>query len=150
MTADTTARTIGPISDDPDVLPEMPELPQTFRIQRTAYFAVPMMLIVTVVLAGASLPGLGWTLVLPVLLGVWIHRVRTVVTDDGIRAVHTVGSREIAWSQIAGLQFPRWGSVRAVCTDGSRVRLPAIAFQDLPRLSAASRGRVPDPYPRAH
>ena len=124
-------------------------LPQVFRIQPLAYFAVPMMFIVTVVLAGASLPLLGWTLVLPVLLGFWIWRLRTVVTEDGLEAVGTIATRDIGWAEIDGLQFPRWGSVRAVLINGTKVRLPAITFQDLPRLSAASRGRIPDPYAAA-
>ncbi|SKX94335.1 low molecular weight protein antigen 6 [Mycobacteroides abscessus subsp. abscessus] len=34
-------------------------------------------------------------------------------------------------------------------SDGSRVRLPALMFRDLPLLSAASRGRIPDPYAAA-
>lgn len=122
-------------------------LPQVFRIQKVAYFTVPMVLVVTIILSGASLVWLGWTLILPVLLAIWIGRIRTIVTEDGIRAVHTFGTRDIPWGDIAGLQFPRWGSVRAVLTDKSRVRLPAIMFQDLPRLSAASGGRIPDPYP---
>nr|WP_237421638.1 PH domain-containing protein [Gordonia sp. SID5947] len=124
-------------------------MPQTFRIQRIAYFAVPMMFIVTVILAGASLVWLGWTLILPVLLGWWIVRIRTVVTEDGLKAVHTFSTREIAWNELDGLQFPRWSSVRAVLVNGARVRLPAITFADLPRLAAASRGRIPDPYAAA-
>ncbi|MYR05030.1 PH domain-containing protein [Gordonia sp. SID5947] len=108
-----------------------------------------MMFIVTVILAGASLVWLGWTLILPVLLGWWIVRIRTVVTEDGLKAVHTFSTREIAWNELDGLQFPRWSSVRAVLVNGARVRLPAITFADLPRLAAASRGRIPDPYAAA-
>ncbi|RPA13027.1 PH domain-containing protein [Gordonia sp. OPL2] len=105
-----------------------------------------MMFVVTVILAGASLVWLGWTLILPIVLGWWIARIRTVVTEDGLRAVHTFSTREIAWNEVEGVQFPRWGSVRAVLVNGVRVRLPAITFADLPRLSAASQGRIPDPY----
>lgn len=122
------------------------ELPQVFRIQRLAYFAVPLMFVVAIVLAGVSLTWLGWTFVVPVILAWWITRIKTIVTEDGMRAVHTVGSREIAWDELDGISFPRWGSVRAVLVGGDKVRLPAITFADLPRLSAASRGRVPDPY----
>ncbi|MGV9710428.1 PH domain-containing protein [Gordonia sp. NPDC003424] len=125
------------------------ELPQTFRIAKIAYFAVPMMFIVALALAGGSLIWLGWTLILPVILAWWIVRIRTIVTEDGLRAVHTFSTREIAWNEIDGVQFPRWGSVRAVLVNGARVRLPAITFADLPRLSAASRGRIPDPYAAA-
>lgn len=122
------------------------ELPVQFRIHPMAYFGAFMMMVTAMVLAGASITYLGWTLALPILGAVWMFRIRTVVTVDGLRAVGSVRSREIAWDQLAGLSFPRWGSVRAVLTDGSRVRLPAIAFRDLPRLSAASAGRIPDPY----
>ena len=71
------------------------------------------------------------------------------VTDDGLTAVGTFGSAAVAWTDIAGLQFPRWSAVRAVTSDGERVRLPAVGFHDLPRLSAASRGRIPDPFAAA-
>ncbi|GAA3693449.1 PH domain-containing protein [Gordonia hankookensis] len=138
-----------PSAASSDSTPPEVELPQTFRIQRIAYFAVPMMFIVAVILAGASLVWLGWTLALPILLGWWIVRIRTVVTEDGLKAVHTFSTREIAWNELDGLQFPRWSSVRAVLVNGARVRLPAITFADLPRLSAASRGRIPDPYAAA-
>ncbi|GAA1480973.1 PH domain-containing protein [Gordonia sinesedis] len=140
------AASAQPAEPDESSTADIP-LPQVFRIQKVAYFTVPMVLVVTIILSGASLVWLGWTLVLPVLLAIWIGRIRTIVTEDGLRAVHTFGTRDIAWDDIAGLQFPRWGSVRAVLTDKSRVRLPAIMFQDLPRLSLASGGRIPDPYP---
>ncbi|MFT4126741.1 MAG: PH domain-containing protein [Gordonia sp. (in: high G+C Gram-positive bacteria)] len=123
-----------------------PELPQTFRLSRLAYFAVPAALLVTVFLAGASLVWLGWTMVAPILLALWIARIKTVVTADGLRAVGTLGTTDLAWSEIDGLQFSRWHPVRAVRTDGRKVRLPALTFGDLPRLSAASAGRIPDPF----
>ncbi|KNA92068.1 PH domain-containing protein [Gordonia sp. w5E2] len=125
------------------------ELPQAFRVQKLAYFAVPAAFVVAIILAGTSLVWLGWTLIIPILLALWIGRIRTVVTEDGITAVGTFRTRHIAWSDIAGLQFSKWGPVRAVLSDGSRVRLPALMFRDLPLLSAASRGRIPDPYAAA-
>lgn len=125
------------------------ELPAVFRLNRVAYFTVPMVAIVCIILAGTSLVWLGWTLAIPVVIAVWIHRLRTVVTDDGLTAVGTFGSAAVAWTDIAGLQFPRWSAVRAVTSDGERVRLPAVGFHDLPRLSAASRGRIPDPFAAA-
>ncbi len=133
----------------PDSDPQTPapvELPIAFRIQPMAYFGVVMMMVSAVVLAGASLTYLGWTLLVPVAFGVWMYRIRTVITVDGIRAVGGLRTTEVPWDQLDGLSFPRWGSVRAVRKDSSRVRLPAIAFRDLPLLSAASAGRIPDPY----
>jgi hypothetical protein len=126
-------------------------LPAVFRIHPIAYFAAFMMAVTSLALAGASLRYLGWTLLVPVLLALWIHRLRTIVTDEGVTAVSLRGRKSATWDQIAGLQFPRWGAVRAVLADPtsghkSKLVLPAISFRDLPRLSEASRGRIPDPY----
>jgi hypothetical protein len=126
--------------------PESIELPAVFRIHPIAYFAAFMMGVTSLALAGASLRYLGWTLVVPVLLALWIHRLRTIVTEDGVTAVTLRGRKSATWEQIAGLQFPRWGAVRAVLTNKSKLVLPAISFRDLPRLAEASRGRIPDPY----
>jgi hypothetical protein len=126
-------------------------LPAVFRIHPIAYFAAFMMAVTSLALAGASLPYLGWTLIIPVLVALWIHRLRTIVTEEGVTAVSLRGRRSATWDQINGLQFPRWGAVRAVLNDKadgntSKLVLPAISFRDLPRLSDASRGRIPDPY----
>jgi hypothetical protein len=123
-------------------------LPAVFRIHPIAYFAAFMMAVTSLALAGASLRYLGWTLVIPVLVALWIHRLRTIVTEEGVTSVSLRGRRSATWDQINGLQFPRWGAVRAVLNDGNRSKLvlPAISFRDLPRLSDASRGRIPDPY----
>ncbi|WP_083709929.1 PH domain-containing protein [Williamsia sterculiae] len=134
---------------DPDSSTPVVPLPAVFRLNPLTYFAVAMMFIAALALSGASLAYLGWTLLLPVLFGIWVARVRTVVTDEGLRVRGTWRTRSIGWDRLEGLQFPRWGSVRAVLDGGERVRLPAIAFRDLPRLSAASRGRIPDPYAAA-
>jgi hypothetical protein len=126
--------------------PQVIELPAEFRIHPIAYFAVFMMGVSALVLAGVSLPYLGWTLALPIVVAVWVRRLRTIVTEDGVTSVTLRGRRSATWEQISGLQFPRWGAVRAVLDDKSHLILPAISFRDLPRLSAASRGRIPDPY----
>ncbi len=123
-------------------------LPMSFRINKLAYFSVPLTVLVAVILAGASITWLSWTLIIPVLLALWIHRLRTDVTETGLHVVGTFGTKDLEWDRIRGLQFPKWSAVRAVLDDGSRVRLPAIAFRDLPLLSAASEGRIPDPYER--
>ncbi|MEE4024742.1 PH domain-containing protein [Gordonia sp. PKS22-38] len=121
-------------------------LPVVFRINGVAYFTVPMVAVIAIILAGTSLVWLGWTLVIPFILAWWIRHVRTVVTENGLHAVHTFGTRDVAWTDLEGLQFPRWSAVRAVTVSGARVKLPAIGFDDLPQLSAASRGRIPDPF----
>lgn len=117
-----------------------------FRIPKIAYFAAFMMGVTCLVIAGVSLIYFGWTLVIPILLALWIHRLRTIVTEGGVTAVSLRGRHSATWDEISGLQFPRWFAVRAVLNDKSTIALPAITFRDLPRLSAASRGRIPDPY----
>ncbi|NMO01361.1 PH domain-containing protein [Gordonia sp. TBRC 11910] len=125
---------------------ETVELPVTIRISGVAYLAVLLTALVAIVIAGINLVALGWVLLIPVALAYWIYRLRTVVTDDGLRVVSTLRTTDIAWSQLDGLQFPKWGPARAVRTDKSFVRLPAVGFGDLPLLSLASRGRIPDPF----
>ncbi|MFW0791917.1 PH domain-containing protein [Gordonia sp. CPCC 205333] len=122
------------------------ELPVTIRISGIAYLAVLMAALVAVIFAGVNLAIFGWVLVIPVVLAFWIHRLRTVVTEDGLRAVSTFRTTDVTWAELDGLQFPKWGPVRAVRTDKSFVKLPAVGFVDLPVLSLASGGRVPDPY----
>ncbi len=39
--------------------------------------------------------------------------------------------------------------MRAVRQNGERVKLPAIAFRDLPVLNVVSKGRIPDPFEAA-
>ncbi|MBD0859873.1 PH domain-containing protein [Gordonia sp. zg691] len=142
--ADPSPRNAADIDDDAVTF----DYPVTFRINRVAYFTVPMVALVVVLLIGASW-WFAFALIIPVLLWLWIHRLRTVVTEDGIRAVGTFSTTDIAWSDIAGLQFPKWSSVRAVLQDQTRVRLPAIGFRDLPALSVVSGGRIPDPFEAA-
>ncbi|GAC56148.1 hypothetical protein GOHSU_04_00170 [Gordonia hirsuta DSM 44140 = NBRC 16056] len=117
----------------------------TFAISRLSYLTVLVTLLVVFMMVGV------WTwfavlLVLPVVQIWWIRRIKTVVDHDGLTAVHTFDSTRVPWSQVAGLQFPRWRAVRAVLIDGGYVRLPAVTFDDLPVLALISDGRVPDPF----
>lgn len=122
------------------------ELPVTIRIAGTAYLSVLLAALVALIIAGTNLAYFGWVLVVPVLLAWWIRRLRTVITADGLRAVATFRTTDITWADIDGLQFPKWGPVRAVRGDASYVKLPAVGFADLPLLALASGGRVPNPY----
>lgn len=120
--------------------------PAVFTINGLAYLTVLMTILVVIMFMGVSLTWLSWTVIVPIAQIWWIHRLRTIVDEDGITAVHTFGTVRLGWDEIDGLAFPKWRSVCAVRTDGSRVSLPAVGFQQLPRLSAASGGRIPDPY----
>ena len=92
-------------------------------------------------------PGLG-LLVIPVLLSVAIERIRTVADDETVTARTLLKSRTVLWPQIEGLRFTRSRWARARLTDESDMLLPAVTFATLPRLTAASGGRVPNPYQR--
>lgn len=90
-----------------------------------------------------------WTLFLlliPVLISVGIERLRTVADRENVTARTLLGSRTVAWSRVEGLRFTRGRWARACLLDGSELRLPAVTFATLPMLTAASGGRVPDPY----
>ncbi|NMD54752.1 MULTISPECIES: PH domain-containing protein [Tsukamurella] len=95
--------------------------------------------------AGTGIMLLGWfMLIAPILLALWILRVRTVVGPDGIRSVRVLGATTIGWDELAGIRIGRNGAVYAVRTDGSEVRLPAVTISQLPRVAVASGGRIPD------
>ncbi len=92
-----------------------------------------------------------WTLlllVIPLLSTIAIQRLRTIATRDDVTARGLLSSRTVPWSQVEGLRFTRGRWARACLLDGSEVRLPAVTFATLPMLTAASGGRVPDPYRR--
>ncbi|MGB3696646.1 MAG: PH domain-containing protein [Gordonia sp. (in: high G+C Gram-positive bacteria)] len=124
----------------------MTESAQVFSVSRLAYFSIPVALLLVVMLMGISVPGFAWTLVVPLALAWWIRRLKTIVDGQGITAVGTFATTRIPWHDVDGLQFPKWSAVRVVLTDGSSVRLPAVGFADLPAISKASGGRVPDPF----
>lgn len=84
----------------------------------------------------------------PVLLSVIIERLRTVADGETVTARGLFKTRTVRWTQIEGLEFTRSRWARARLTDESSLVLPAVTFSTLPRLTAASRGRVPNPYRR--
>lgn len=115
----------------------------------------PMAHMVPIFIAGwliLLMPALGRAgvalLAIPILLSVAIERVRTVANQDTVTAQGLLRSRTLNWSQIAGLKFTRGGWARACLADNSSVQLPAVTFATLPRLTAASGGKVPNPYRR--
>jgi len=87
-------------------------------------------------------------LLIPALASVAIERLRTVADRDAVTARGLLSSRTLPWPQIEGLKFTRGGWARACRADGDEVLLPAVTFTTLPRLTAASGGRVPNPYRR--
>lgn len=92
-------------------------------------------------------PGLA-LLVIPALLSVAIERLRTSADANAVTARGLLSSRTLRWPQIEGLEFTRGRWARACLADDSTVQLPAVTFATLPTLTAASGGRVPNPYRR--
>jgi hypothetical protein len=100
---------------------------------------------------GLLIPVLAWPpsvplLAIPVLLSALIIRLRTVADDQGVTVRTLLGSRTVGWDEIDGLRFHRGSWARARLKSGEEVRLPAVTFATLPQLTAASSGRVPNPY----
>ena len=86
----------------------------------------------------------------PVGIIVWTLRVRTVADPETVAVRRLVGGRSVPWNEIASVHLgrartPASARVSAVLTDGSELALPAVHLRDLPRLAAASGGRLPDP-----
>lgn len=95
-----------------------------------------------------GLGGLAALMVLPVLFSVAVERLRTTADQDGVTARRLLSSRTLPWTQIEGLKFTRGRWARACRPDASEVVLPAVTFSTLPQLTAASGGKVPNPYRR--
>jgi len=85
-------------------------------------------------------------LVLPVAASVAVFRYRTVADRDTVTARTLLSSHTVPWSEIDGLKFDRGSWALACRPDGSEFRLPAVTFSTLPKLTAATDGRVPNPY----
>ena len=119
-----------------------------FTISRLAFMVVPVILMTWLILMALS-PYFAPALAIPALVVWWFIRLRTEVGPAGISATTLRGTTSAPWEDIAGLQFPKWTAAEAVRTDGSSFTLPAIGFNDLPYLSEASGGRLPDPFAAA-
>jgi PH (Pleckstrin Homology) domain-containing protein len=116
------------------------------RISPMAHIAVGFLALGLLALV---LAGPGWVallLVIPVVLSALIIRYRTVADRDNVTARTLLSSNTASWSDIEGLRFGRSSWARAQLKNGSELQLPAVTFSTLPLLTAASGGRVPNPY----
>ncbi len=123
-----------------------------FRVPPMALLAVPFALIFISPAALSEPAWLGWLLVLPLLYAAWLLRLRTTVDGEGLRVRGLWSSRGVQWERVCGIRFPRSRFRRftvAVLNDRSELRLPCVTFRDLPALSTASAGRIPDPFAAA-
>lgn len=120
--------------------------PLVIRISPMAHIAVGF---IALGLAALVFVWPSWTQVLfviPVLVSAAVVRYRTVADRDQVTARTLLRSRTVPWTEIEGLRFDRSSWAKARRTDGSELTLPAVTFATLPLLTAASGGRVPNPY----
>jgi hypothetical protein len=120
----------------------------TLRIRSSRVALLPAVFVFVFVtpVAGTST----WLLALfliPVVLVAWVVRAGVDVTSDGLTLRALLGTRRLRWDQVAGLAVGERGKVSAVLRSGDQVRLPATRLHDLPLISAASGGRIPDITP---
>ncbi|GFG97053.1 low molecular weight protein antigen 6 [Mycobacterium timonense] len=119
--------------------------PLVIKVSPIAHLAVGFLvlgLLIPVLLFPPSAP----LLIIPVVLSAMIIRLRTVADDGGVTVRTLLGSQTVRWDDIDGLRFHRGSWARARLKSGAELRLPAVTFATLPELTAASSGRVPNPY----
>ncbi|AUS78082.1 hypothetical protein C1701_06490 [Actinoalloteichus sp. AHMU CJ021] len=122
--------------------------PVTFRLSPVAYLGIGFLaLCATPVAFGA--PGLQVVYLVPLALAFALHRWRTVATTSGLTVFRMMGTIELPWSEVTSLRIVGESTVRAVRSDDSELPLPAVRPRDLPLLSLASGGQVPDPLAAA-
>ncbi|MDN6099419.1 MULTISPECIES: PH domain-containing protein [Corynebacterium] len=87
---------------------------------------------------------LAWLLIIPALALWWVIKSRTRVSESGISVSYAFrANTSITWKDFAGIGFQR-AHAFARTKDGRQFTLPGVTFNSLPRLAAASRGRIPD------
>ena len=122
--------------------------PVVIRVSPMAHFAAGFLALGLLVLIPAFGTWANVFLVIPVIVSVAIVRFRTVADQKSVTARTLLDSRTVPWTDIDGLAFTKAAWARAQLHDGAQVMLPAVTFATLPRLTAASGGRVPNPYDR--
>lgn len=120
--------------------------PLVIRISPTAHLAVGFFALGLLALVLAKPACFTPMLIIPVLVSAAIIRYRTTADRDTVTARSLVSSRTVAWEDVDGLSFDRSSWASAHLRDGSDLRLPAVTFATLPSLTAATDGRVPNPY----
>ncbi|WP_406280781.1 PH domain-containing protein [Nocardia sp. NBC_00881] len=119
---------------------------RVIRIPRLAFLGV-FILLMCVFFPFVGWPaGLWWLLLIPVIVLVWVLRTQTSISDAGLDLRTLSGSRHLDWAQVKGVRIPKRGYVLADLTDGTEVKLPAVSFDRLRDLVAASNGRIPNPF----
>ena len=111
-----------------------------------AHFAVGFLALGLLALVFAGPSWFVLLFIIPIGLSAFIVRYRTVADQETVTARTFLASQTVPWDDIAGLRFGKGSWAYAQLKDGGELRLPAVTFSTLPLLTAASGGRVPNPY----
>ena len=84
----------------------------------------------------ASTPLLLWLLLVPVGAAVWVLRARVLADAEQLEVCNGLGRRTVPWSDVEGLDVPRWTPVRLLLRGGRRLPLTALSRGDVRRLMA--------------
>ena len=123
-----------------------PATPVIIKISPMAHLAVGFLTLALLSLVLAQPTWFAPLLIIPVAASAAIIRYRTVVDRDEFTVRTLLGSNTVSWSDVDGLRFDRRSWALARRKDGSELRLPGVTFATLPTLTAATEGRVPNPY----
>ena len=111
-----------------------------FGPQKIALIPVLVLLFGALPLASSS-PLLLWLLLVPVLAAVWVLRARVVADDARLEVCNGLGRRTVAWSDVEGVDVPRYAPVRLLLRGGRRVPLTALGRAEVRRLLALAPRR---------
>ncbi len=111
-----------------------------------AHVAVFFLALALLAVVFAGPPWFALLLLIPVMLSIVVIRYRTVADRDTVTVRTLFGRTTVPWEDIDGLRFGRRAWAVARRHDGTELSLPAVTFSTLPSLTAASGGRVPNPY----
>lgn len=120
-----------------------------FRVSPMSYIGLAVMILALLVPVAEYPLALSWLVLLPIGFAWWVARTRTLVTESGLVLTSWRSKREVPWEDVAGVSFPRASFGRVVTTDDRHITMGGVGFSDLPELSVASRGRIPDPHASA-
>ena len=117
---------------------------EVFKPARDHILGIILLSAIALLSIGWAPKYLAWLLIVPVLCIWWVLKSRTRVSEKGIAISYAFkGSQNISWDNFAGIGFQR-AKAFARTKSGKQFTLPGVTFNSLPRLSDASRGRIPD------
>ena len=117
---------------------------EVFKPSRDHILGILILSTIALLSIGWAPKYLAWLFIIPVLGLWWVIKSRTKVSESGIDISYAFRKKvQIPWDDFAGIGFQR-SRAFARTRSGVEHNLPGITFNSLPRLSEASRGRIPD------